>query len=167
MVVLEEAIRAMRFVRLDPRGREFQRAHVATQAATEDSLAQALAYTGKKLLVTHRGTLDPCAFWQSFGNLRESFFEMTGPTLEDQYRRHAFVLHMESAAVRVPEAYARWPHGHRPEDVAQAARLDTLLDELWCQHPHYVKLDGTPDFEDKLRRGVEVVLAQARQLSPA
>jgi len=90
-VVMEEAIRAMRFVRLHPRTPEFQCALVATQAATEESLQRALAGSGKwfdglttlsdvegRLLVTHRGTLDPCAFWQSFGHSKESFFEMTG-----------------------------------------------------------------------------------------
>jgi nicotinamide riboside kinase len=167
VVVLEEAIRAMRFVRLGPRSREFQCALVATQAASEESLTRALADSGKKLLVTHRGTLDPCAFWQSFGNSRESFFEMTRTTLEDHYRRYALVLHMESAAVRVPEAYARWPHSHRPEDVAQAARLDTLLGESWCRHPNYVKLEGASGFEGKLRCGVEVVLGLLRRHSPA
>ena len=107
--------------------------------------------------MSHRGTLDPCAFWQSFGNSRESFFEVTGTTLEDHYRRYDLVIHMESAAVRVPEAYLRYPHAHRPEDVKQAAWLDHLLGGLWCGHPRYVKIEGTRDVEKKLLKAVELV----------
>lgn len=158
VVVLEEAIRAMRFVRLNSRTREFQCALVATQAASEDNLTQTLADSDRNLLVTHRGTLDPCAFWQSFGNSRESFFEMTGTTLEDHYGRYGLVLHMESVAVRIPERYAQYPRSHRPESAAQAAALDALLGELWERHPAYVRLQATGDFEYKLRRGIELVM---------
>jgi hypothetical protein len=100
---------------------------------------------------------DPCAFWQSFGNSRESFFEMTGTTLEDHYRRYDLVIHLESAAVRVPEGYARYPQAHRPEEIEQAARLDQLLGELWCRHPRYVKIEGTVDVEEKLSEGMSII----------
>ena len=153
----EEAIHGMRFVRMSPRAAEFQCALVAIQAATEDSVMRALAGSGKQVLLSHRGTLDPCAFWQSFGNSRESFFEMTVTTLEDHYRRYDMVIHMESAAVRVPEAYLRHPAAHRPEDVAQAALLDRYLAELWGGHPRYVKIEGMPDFEEKMARGMGVI----------
>jgi len=79
-VVSEEAIRGMRCVRMSPRSREFQCALLAIQAGMEEGLKRALVGTAKQLIVTDRGTLDPCAFWQSFGNSRESFFEMTGTT---------------------------------------------------------------------------------------
>ena len=101
---------------------------VAIQAGTEDFLHQHLPADNTFAIVSHRGTLDPCAFWQSFGNSRESFYEMTGTTLDEHYRRYDLVIHLESAGVRVPEAYVRYPHAHRPEDVGQAARLDHLLD---------------------------------------
>jgi hypothetical protein len=157
IVTAEEAIRGMRFVRLSPHSREFQCALVAAQAATEDSLRRALQDTNKRLIISHRGTLDPCAFWQSFGNSRDSFFEMTGTTLEDHYRRYDLVLHLESAAVRVPDAYIHYPQAHRPEDVEQAVRLDRLLGELWGGHPGYVRIDAMPDFEAKLCSGIERV----------
>ena len=160
--ILEEAIHGMRFVRMSPRSAEFQCALVAIQAASETSLARALAGTGKRLILTHRGTLDPCAFWQSFGNSRESFFEMTGTALEDHYRGYDLVIHMESAAARVPEAYLQYPNAHRPEDIAQAARLDHLLGELWSRHPHYVRLPGTPTIEEKLARGLAEIRACLR-----
>jgi predicted ATPase len=157
IVVMEEAMHLMRFVRLSPVTPAFQCALVAIQAGTEDFLRQDRQGTDTCAVVSHRGTLDPCAFWQSFGNLRESFFEMTGTTLEDHYRRYDLVIHMESAAVRVPEEYVRYPHAHRPEDVQQAAQLDHLLGELWCGHPNYVKIEGTKGVQEKLVKAVEVV----------
>ena len=135
----------------------FQCALVASQAGTEDFLRLDRQGTATRAIVSDRGTLDPCAFWQSFGNSRDSFFEMTGTTLDEHYRRYDLVVHLESAAVRVPEAYVRYPHAHRPEDVEQAARLDQLLSELWCGHPKYVKIEGTVGVEEKLLRAVELV----------
>ncbi|MCY2991431.1 MAG: hypothetical protein NTY19_26680 [Planctomycetota bacterium] len=108
-------------------------------------------------IVSHRGTLDPCAFWQSFGNSRESFFEMTGTTFDEHYRRYDLVVHLECASVRVPEAYVRYPHAHRPEDIEQAVQLDHLLGELRCGHPKYVKIEGMVDVEEKLLRAVELI----------
>jgi len=78
--VAAEAIHAMRFARTSPRSRKLRSALVAIQAATEESLKRALEVPGKRLVVSHRGTLDSCASWQPFGNSRESFFEMTGTT---------------------------------------------------------------------------------------
>ena len=159
-VVTEEAIHGMRFVRMDPRTAGFQCALVAIQAGLEDAMKLALVNTRKRLLLTHRGTLDPCAFWQSFGNSRESFFEMTRTTLEDHYRRYDLVIHMETAAVRAPDAYVRYPHAHRPEDLGSAIRLDGLLEELWGAHPAYVKINGTPDVEDKLAKALQYIRAR-------
>jgi hypothetical protein len=156
-IILEEAIHQMRFVRMNPRTREFQCALVAIQSATESNIINALSGTERRLLISHRGTLDPCAFWQSFGNSRESFFEMTGTTIEDHYKRYDLVIHLETSAVRVPEHYIRYPYSHRPEDIEQAILLDNLLGELWCGHPNYVKINGTKDIEEKLNKGLKLI----------
>ena len=155
--VSEEAIHGMRFVRMSPRSPEFQCALVPIQAATEAALLRTLARTQVRAILTHRGTLDPCAFWQSSGNSRQSFFDMTGTTLEDHYRRYDLVIHLESAAVRVPEAYSRYPRAHRPEDIDQAARLDHLLGELWSEHPRYLKIEGAANVEEKLTKAMDII----------
>ena len=79
---------------------------------------------------------------------------MTGTTADDHYKRYNLVLHLESAAVRVPQAYRQYPEAHRPENTARAALLDQLLGELWRCHPHYVKIEGTADIEEKLFRAL-------------
>ena len=127
------------------------------QVDTEAALFRALAGSQVQALITHRGTLDPCAFWQAFGNSRHSFFEMTGTTLKGHYERYDLVIHLESAAVHVPEAYLRYPHAHRPEDIQEAAHLDHLLGELWSGHPRYVKTEATPDVREKLRKALALV----------
>ncbi len=154
IIVLEEA---MRGCGLEPRSPEFQCALVAKQIAAENALKRMIAGRRKQALLTHRGTLDPCAFWQSFGHSRESFFEMTGSTLQDHYRRYDLVLHLESAAVRLPEAYLRYPLAHRPECAADAARLDELLGELWGNHPRYLRIAATSDIETKLARALRII----------
>jgi predicted ATPase len=167
IIVLEEAIHGMAGCGLDPRSAEFQRLLVQRQRAREDDTLSVAAREGKGLIVTHRGTLDPCAFWQSFGNTRESFFEMTDITLEDHYRRYGFVMHLESAAVRVPSAYARYPDAHRPESIEQAARLDHFLGELWCSHPHYVKIEGTLDVGMKIDCALRIAYEFLKQVLQA
>ena len=157
VTICEEAIRGIWCVHLNPRSKEFQCALVAIQAATEAMLLGSLAHTHVCAIITDRGTLDPCAFWQAFGNSQESFFQMTGTTLEDHYRRYDLVIHLESAAVRAPEACLRYPLAHRPEDIAEAARLDQYLGELWSGHPRYAKIEATADITHKLSQGLALV----------
>ena len=85
---------------------------------------------------------------------------MTSTTLEDHYQRYDLVLHLESAAVGVAEAYVCYPNAHRRETVAQAAHLDHLLGEVWSQHPSYVKLQGTENIEAKISRAKELIRAE-------
>jgi len=66
-------------------------------------------------------------------------------------------IHLESAAARVPEAYLRHLLAHQPEHVAEAARLDQHLGELWSGHPRYVKIEWTPDIAKKLSCGLALV----------
>ena len=157
VLTLEEAIHGMRFVRLDPRTEAFQCALVAVQTATENLARQILAGGPPAVILTHRGTLDPCAFWQTFGHSEESFHEMTRTTRTDHYARYAAVLHLESAAVRAPAHYLRYPDAHRPESVAEAARLDGLLGELWGGHPRYRFVAARESLEKKMDEAMAVL----------
>jgi hypothetical protein len=153
----EEAIHCMGFLRLSPWRSEFQCGFVATQVGLETGMEISLAGSPTRLLLFHRGTLDPCAFWQSFGNSRESFFAMTGTSIEDHFRRYHAVIHMQSAASGMPTAYVRYPGAHRPETVQEAARLDRLLGELWSGHPRYVLVKCTQTIEEKLQQAMELL----------
>ena len=156
-IILEEAIYTMRGCGLNPRTEEFQRLLVKRQIEREEAAIQEAQAKGLRLILSHRGTLDPCAFWQSFGNTRESFFEMTSMTLEDHYRRYDLVLHLESTAVRIPEAYQKWPVAHRPESIEEATQLDALLGELWKGHPNYVFIPGMSSIEDKMAVAIKTI----------
>ena len=76
---------------------------------------------------------------------------------DDHYRRYDLVIHMESAAVRVPEAYLRYPQAHRPEDRQSAARLDALLGELWGGRPRHIKIKGTTDIKQKIGEAIHLL----------
>jgi hypothetical protein len=158
VIIAPEAIHQMRFVRLNPRSSEFQCALVAVQTAIEEALRRFEAQSSVKLIVTHRGTLDPCAFWVSFGNTRDSFLTMTGTSVEAHYARYAAVIHLESAAVRVPDAYERYPQAHRPETREEAKHLDRILAELWGAHPNYIRIEGCSAFLDKMDRAQKLIL---------
>ena len=69
-IVLEEALYAMRGCGLSPRSAEFQRLLVQRQMEREEHALCIAASEGRPLVLTHRGSLDPCAFWQSSGTRR-------------------------------------------------------------------------------------------------
>ena len=82
---------------------------------------------------------------------------MTRTTRADHYSRYTAVLHMESAAVRAPRHYVRYPEAHRPETIADAARLDGLLGELWGGHPRYRFVAGRESLEEKMEDAAAVL----------
>jgi len=82
---------------------------------------------------------------------------MTGSSIGGHYRRYDLALHLQSAAVRVPDAYVRFPPAHRPESIEQASRLDRLLAEIWGGRTHYVMVEGNRHIEAKLERELWII----------
>lgn len=141
-VALPEAVQYARFVQISPAEKLFQRAIVQLQLGLEEAMDRTLGPDDRRPVVSHRGTLDPLAFWRQRGWDREEFFEFTGMTLQEHYARYDDVLHLVTAAEGVPWEYTRWPRSHRPEDMEEAIRLDGWLEEAWRGHPHYTRLDN-------------------------
>jgi hypothetical protein len=108
----------------------------------EDALDRALGEKDSRPIICHRGSLDPLSFWLQRGWSRQEFFEFTGTSLDDHYRRYAGVIHLVSAADGAPAAYSRWPAAHRPEEAEEAIRLDRWLQQAWSGHPGYFRLDN-------------------------
>lgn len=108
---------------LDGRHKTFQRAVVTVQITLETVCAEA-ACPGQVLLC-HRGTLDPLAYWLRNGWERDEFFDLTEMTPEaPPPLRH----HDPPAKRRLGAAaqYRRWPDAHRPESPEQAAEIAYL-----------------------------------------
>ena len=127
---------------VSPRERLFQKLMVEIQRGLEDALARALDPSDRRLVLCHRGTLDPLAYWLDRGWPEEEFYTFTGTEREGHYRRCTAVLHLVTAADGAEEHYTRWPEAHRPEQIEDAIRLDGLLNEVWCGHANYYRLDN-------------------------
>ena len=137
---LPEAIFLMRDIYISPREKLFQRVMVYLQMALEDGLSRALDGFDDRLIISHRGCLDPLAYWLHRGWSEEEFFSFTGTTREALYKRYTAVIHLVTAADGAVEYYQRWPDAHRPETSEQAIELDRLLHDVWCDHPQYYRI---------------------------
>jgi hypothetical protein len=141
-LALPEAIHVAGQVGISPRQRLFQRLMVETQRALEDAVARTLDADDRRVLLCHRGTLDPLAYWLDRGWPEDEFYAYTGTTRRWHYDRYHAILHLVTAADGAPAHYRRWPEAHRPEPVADAVRLDRLLHQAWRGHPRYYRIDN-------------------------
>ena len=149
---LPEAIFILRHTGISPRKKLFQRAMVHLQMAMEDGLSRALGPHDRRLILCHRGALDPLAYWLDRGWPEQEFFEYTVTTREGLYQRYTAVLHLITAADGAAEHYTRWPDAHRPERPEDAIRLDGLLYQVWRDHPAYYRLGNEgQDWAAKVR----------------
>lgn len=139
---LPEAISLMRDMHISPREKLFQRVMVHMQLSLEDGLTHALGPDDTRLILCHRGTLDPLAYWLDRGWSEDDFFTYTETCREDLFARYSAVIHLVTAADGAPDHYRRWPDAHRPETLEQATYLDRLLERVWHGHPHYFRVDN-------------------------
>jgi hypothetical protein len=158
-VALPETVHYACFTNVSPRERLFQRVIVKLQIALEEGLDQALGPADPRVVLCHRGSLDPLAFWRQRGWPEQDFYEYTGTTIQDHYRRYTAVLHLVTAADGADQAYVRWPDAHRPEVADEAIRIDRWLHEAWCGHPCYFRLSNERrDWETKSREARRILM---------
>lgn len=155
-LLVPEAAPLLFQVGLDGRDKNFQRAVVRLQIALEETCAQA-AHPGQ-ILLCHRGTLDPLAYWLRNGWEEQEFFTLTGMNREEHFRRYTGVLHLQTTAIDAQEHYRRWPDAHRPETLEQAAKIDYLCAYAWRKHPRYVLIENREHTWIKKRQMVYGVL---------
>jgi len=142
VAALTEAIWTLCHANISPQDRLFQRAMVYVQMGLEEGLQNALATTRSRIILCHRGTLDPLAYWLKRGWAEDEFFTFTQTTRETLLGRYTAVIHLVTAADGAAAHYARYPVAHRPETPAQAIELDRLLQHAWQEHPHYYRFDN-------------------------
>ncbi|WP_119071419.1 AAA family ATPase [Aggregatilinea lenta] len=118
----------------------FQRAVVRLQIALEEICAESA--TSDQVLLCHRGTLDPLAYWLRNGWNENTFFDFIDMTREEHFHRYYGVVHLQTAAIGADAFYIRWPHAHRPETIEQAAQTDLLCTYAWQEHPNYAFVDN-------------------------
>jgi hypothetical protein len=132
----------LRNVNISPQEKLFQRVMVQMQIAMEDGLTHALEADERNIILCHRGSLDPLAYWLDRGWPEEEFFVYTGTTRAEHYQRYGVVIHLVTAADGAVEHYKRYPDAHRPETPQQAIHLDRLLQQVWSGHPRYFRIDN-------------------------
>jgi hypothetical protein len=168
-LALPEAIAVAGQTGVSPREPLFQRLMVATQQGMEvaafdverfdDAAAHALERDDWRLILCHRGTLDPLAYWLDRGWPEAEFFTFTGTTRAEHYARYAAVIHLVTAADGAAAHYRRWPEAHRPETPEDAIRLDRLLERVWSGHPHYHRIDNVGRDWPAKAAAAQVILA--------
>jgi hypothetical protein len=158
VAALPEAISLMRHLNISPRERLFQRVMVHLQVSLEDGLNRALGPDDPRLILCHRGTLDPLAYWLDRGWPDDEFFAFTETQRQDLYRRYTAVMHLVTAADGAALAYKRWPEAHRPEGPTDAIRIDRLLQQAWGGHPNYFCIDNEGrDWRAKSKEAREIL----------
>lgn len=110
---------------------------------------------GDTVLVFDRGILDGAAYWPEGS---EAFFESVCGDACAARLRYDAVLFLESAAVGGLSIEGDNPA--RSEGQREAARVDTLLREVWSPHPRFCFVGHTLAFETK----VDNALARLRGL---
>ncbi len=92
-----------------------------------------------------RGTLDGLAYWP---NAREEFFSSFNTSLEKEYAKYKAVIHLRS-----PSLERGYNHQNpiRIETAEAAARIDEKIHEVWKDHPHYIVIESTSDFAEKIQ----------------
>ena len=110
------------------------------------------------VLVFDRGILDGAAYWPEGA---EDFFQAVCGDAAEARQRYDAVVFMESAAVGGLSIQGDNPA--RTEGQNEAARVDTLLREVWSPHPHFRFIGHTSSFDTK----VENAMAQLRALITA
>jgi len=140
VAALPEAIFIMQGMGVSSRERRFQRLMVHLQMSLEEGLQRGLGPAGGRVVLCHRGSLDPLAYWLDRGWPEEEFFAFTKTRREEHLRRYAAVIHLVTAADGAVAHYARWPEAHRPEQAEDAVRLDHRLHRVWRDHPRYCRV---------------------------
>ena len=120
---------------LDARQKRFQGSVVHLQIALEDACATAAQHG--QILLCHRGTLDPLAYWLRNGWEEGEFFNYIEKSKDELFTRYDLVLHLQTVASGAKIHYRQWPDAHRPETPEQAIEIDNLCRRVWDAHPRY------------------------------
>ena len=104
------------------------------------------------VLVFDRGVVDGAAYWPDGS---EAFFEHVSCDLSAARESYDAVLFLESAAQGGLAIGS--DNTTRTEQQSEAARLDSLLYELWSPHPGFRFVAHTPTFEAKVQSALSAL----------
>jgi predicted ATPase len=143
-IALPEVIFYVLQTRASPKEKLFQRVMVEVQAAMENAIDN--CFDQEKIILCHRGTLDPLAYWLNNGWDEIDFFTNTQTSIEEHFGRYHAVIHLQTAAVKAVNDYKYYPDAHRHENPKQAEQLDYILAKVWKEHPNYFFIESHTDW---------------------
>lgn len=96
-----------------------------------------------------RGTLDGLAYWPGSA---EQFFSSFNTSIDNEYSKYKAVIHLRS-----PSLDNGYNHQNpvRIETAEDAAYIDNKIHHIWKSHPHYIVIDSTADFYEKILKATE------------
>jgi predicted ATPase len=134
-VVLPEAVFYVLQTKTSPAEKLFQKIMVEVQSAMENAIDR--CFEPGKIILCHRGTLDPLAYWLNNCWNESEFFKFTQTSFKEHFNRYNAVIHLQTSAKNAETDYRFYPDAHRHEDPKQAVQIDNLLANVWKKHPNY------------------------------
>lgn len=133
---------------------EARRATQATIYNIQKNLedVQSLAFPNRTLLCD-RGTLDSAVYWP---NGQEDFFKSLDTTIDKELQRYDAVIFFQSAAVGNVHVI-EGGNPCRQESIAEAAKLDARLHDIWSKHDNFFHIPHQGSFLKKINLAIETI----------
>ncbi len=157
LVPLPEAIFYVIQTKISTKEKLFQKIMLEVQTAIEMAIDKCIE--PGKIILCHRGSLDPLAYWLNNSWNEDEFYGYINSSKEKLYTSYHAVIHLETAAVNAKANYKSYPDAHRHESAEQAAKIDSLLVKAWNGHPNYFFIESCPDWEIKRAKFYNVIRA--------
>eukprot|EP00095_Tigriopus_kingsejongensis_P003872 maker-scaffold387_size188669-snap-gene-0.14 protein:Tk03872 transcript:maker-scaffold387_size188669-snap-gene-0.14-mRNA-1 annotation:"hypothetical protein EAI_01984" len=137
---------------------DFQENLIRTMLALEDTYFSMAQKSGQNcLVICDRGTMDASAFIS-----RDQWLKLLEKVDLDEEHicegRYDHVVHMVSAAVGAEDFYSCDQHAARFEGIELARERDRNAMNAWTMHPYVDIVDNRIDFDNKLKRLVDIVV---------
>jgi len=133
---------------------DFQDLIMTTQVFLEDHIftrALAIKNGSKPLMICDRGIMDTKAYIGE-EDLKAILARHKWDEVVLRDGRYDGVFHLVTAADGKPEYYNLDNPARQEKTPKAAIRADRLTQEAWLGHPHFVVLDNSTLFEDKMKR---------------
>jgi len=98
-----------------------------------------------------RGTLDGLAYWVES---EQKFWDTFNTSKENEYQKYQAVIHL-----RTPTLDKGYNHQNpiRIESSEEAALIDKKIHNIWKDHPHYLEIESTDSFLDKVNESFKMI----------
>jgi len=108
------------------------------------------------LVISDRGAMDPSSYMSS-EQWQELLKNNNWNNVSLRDARYDQVIHLVTAAQGAEEFYTTANNHTRMEPIEVARKLDKITQQAWVGHPYFDVIDNSTDFNNKVRRAIDVV----------